>query len=149
MQKLQVIRVTSLKLCPNLPHSKVALTDIGVMKHYNSTRSKFGQPGFKIMEHGLIRVQPVNVQHLYGFICKICDGIIKSHPQQPRKSSVVFLMMRTYFGVNFIAIFPCMLIPLPRINGIAFCRKIAFSSCLAKREIGISTMRAKLDKYLW
>ncbi len=51
--------------------------NLRVVKENDSASAHLGQPRFKIMTHGFIRVQAVNVEKVNASVCEIRQGLVE------------------------------------------------------------------------
>jgi hypothetical protein len=72
-------RVASRDLLPKAPDTKVPLTHLRIMKKHDATSRHFWEPRVEIVGNGLIGVEAVYMQDIYGSIRESVERLREAH----------------------------------------------------------------------
>ena len=74
--------VAGCNLFPELPHSKIAITDVDIMKKNYARSRQFRQPCLEIVFHCLVSVEAVNMKQINRAVAEMLQSLIEGHAQQ-------------------------------------------------------------------
>src|SRR5262245_724475 len=101
-------------------------------------------PTFKIVTHGIVCMQLVDVQQIDAAVAKPTQRLVVGQAQQCREILVMLVVEPSVFVVNFISI-----LAAPGIHRMAAGRQSVLKYCLAERRVGDTAAGSKLNKQAW
>ena len=69
-------RMGRLQLTPQLPDSKVALSDVGVVEQDDTLVAQLREPCLEVVLYRLICVEGINVEEIDALLGKMFDGLV-------------------------------------------------------------------------
>ena len=139
-------RIVARDFGPVAPYAKVTLPHLDVVEQHHSARAQLALPGFKVVAHGFVGVQAVDVQQVHAAIGYVGQGLVKGFLQQGGKSAIGRVMLRTQGVQNALAVVAGVFVALPGVYPPCAQGHAMRHGGLAKRQVGNAGIHAQLHQ---
>src|SRR5271166_844943 len=104
MVKLEGIEKLRFDLIPQAPHTKILVARADIMQEHEAAGLHFRKPVAKIVRHGIVGMQSVDMEQTDGSICKLGERIVKASPQQIGKLPIKAFVILAGLFKNLFAV---------------------------------------------
>src|SRR5208283_5154206 len=132
MVKLEGVGKLRFDLIPQAPHTKILVAWADIVQEHKAAGLHFRQPVAKIVRHGIVSMQSVDMEKTDRSICELGQRIVKASPQQIRKLPIKAVVILADLFKNFFAVMAGMLIPEPVVYRVTKAIEAMFLHGLAK-----------------
>src|SRR5262245_53479024 len=146
VQELEA-RILGPQLLPKLRDAEITLAHIGVVHENDTAVRELGPPALEIVSHVAIVMPAVQVQEIDRAVAEVRQRLVEGRPNQRRERSVAGVVMSADLPIDVLVVKSGMIVALPGIDRVASRFGFETLHCLTKREIGTSSMGAKLDQH--
>ena len=131
---------------PEAPHAKVALPDRDVVKQHHGAAAQLGTPAFKVMAHGFVGVQAVDMQQIDAAVGHVIQSLVKGFLQQGGKVAVGAVVLLAQGVQHALAVVARVGVALPGVHAPGAQRHAVLHGGLAESKVGHARIHAQLHQ---
>ena len=115
--------------------AETPFADVRVMEQHDSPSRELRPPGLEVVPHGVVRVQPVDVEQVDRTFLEVSDRVVEGRSDEARELGVMPLVVHGESLEDLLAVEPGVLVPFPRVDCVA--RRWDSQPChrLTQREV--------------
>jgi len=142
------LRVPGLEFLPELPGAEILHARADVVEQHHAAGTHLRVPVREVLAHGLVGVQPVDVQQVDAVGLEVRQRVVEQHAHQVGEAAIVLARVVLHVAEDRVVVLVGVRVAFPGVDGVAQALDVVLEHRLAEREERQPVVGAELDQHL-